>query len=194
MIDIAIITGSVRMGRQSQKVAYYLEQKLNEREISVDLIDLGEYTLPLLRERVGRHPEPPEDAVEISDRLDKSDALILVSPEYHGSVSGVLKNALDYFRKEFQGKPIGVATASAGGFGGINASNQLQHIILSMGGYPMPQKLLVPKVQDAFDADLEPRQDRLEQTTGKFLDDLLWQTEAFDLKKEQDQSLKQEVA
>lgn len=193
-MKIAILLGSVRMGRQTHKAAYYLEEKLTNRNIQTDLIDLAETQLPVLRERVGQHPEPPENAEEISKRLHNADALLLVTPEYHGSISGVLKNAIDYFWSEFQKKPIGVVAASSGGFGGINASTHLQQIILSVGAYPMPLKLLVPQVHKAFDESYEPQNKKIIKSTEKFLDEFLWFADALHQKKTADQEYEEEVA
>lgn len=191
-MKIAILLGSVRMGRQTHKIAYYLKKKLENRNIKTDLIDLVENPLPVLKERVGHHPDPPENAVEISDRLDQANAILLVTPEYHGSISGVLKNAIDYYWSEFQKKSIGVVAASAGGFGGINASTHLQQIILRVGAYPMPLKLLVPEIHNAFDDSFEPQNESIIKSTENFLDEFLWFADALHQKKTAEQE--QEVA
>lgn len=193
-MKVAILLGSVRMGRQTHKAAYYLKNELINRDIETDLIDLAEDSLPVLKERVDHHPEPPENALEISERLDQADALLLVTPEYHGSISGALKNAIDYYWSEFQKKPIGVVTASAGKFGGINASTHLQQIILSVGAYPMPLKLLVPQVHNSFDESFEPQNEKIEQSTENFLDEFLWFADALHQKKTAQQTYEEEVA
>lgn len=192
-MKVAILLGSVRMGRQTHKAAYYVEQQLVNRNIETDLIDLSEDSLPVLKERVGHHPEPPENALDISERLDQADALLLVTPEYHGSISGALKNAIDYYWSEFQKKPTGVITTSAGKFGGINASTHLQQIILSVGAYPMPLKLLVSQVHNAFDESYEPQNDKIEQSTENFLDEFLWFADALHQKKVAENKFEEEV-
>lgn len=193
-MKIAILLGSVRMGRQTHKAAYYLKKKLKNRNIETDLIDLAEEPLPVLKERVGHHPEPPENAVEISERLHEADALLLVTPEYHSSISGALKNAIDYYWSEFQKKPIGVVATSAGGFGGINASAHLQQIILGVGAYPMPLNLLVPRVHKAFNESYEPQNENIKQSTDNFLNEFLWFAEALYQKKVAEQGYGEEVA
>ena len=178
-MKVAIIIGSIRIGRQSHKVGLYLEEKLQERGILTDLIDLAENPLPLLEERTGYHPQLSDDVQQISARLHAADALLLVTPEYHGSFSGVLKNALDYFWAEFNKKPIGVVTVSGGKFGGINASKQLQHVILSLGAFALPTKLLVPEVHLAFDESFQPRTEKVVQSTDRFLNEFIWFAEAI---------------
>ena len=178
-MKVVIITGSVRTGRQTQKAAQYLQKELEIRAIETAIIDLAEYSLPIMEERISRNPEAPSAALEISEKLKAADAIVLVTPEYHGSFSGVLKNALDYFGPEFSKKVVGVVTVSGGRMGGINASVQLQHVILSMGAFPLPQKLLVGEIQNAFDDALNPQTELLGKQAAKFIEEFTWFAEAI---------------
>lgn len=174
-MKIAIILGSVRAGRKTGKVAHYLHHKLADiAEISPLLMDLRERNLPLLTDRWEKQPMPSDTLAQFSQELKGADAMIFVTPEYHGSYSGVLKNAVDHFWKEFHRKPIGVVCTGSGKFGGINASMELQHLILSLGAYPMPMKLLVPHVGAAFEEDLIPRDESFKKSAQIFLDEFLW--------------------
>lgn len=188
-MKITILSGSIRPGRQSHKVAIYLKQSLEERDVEVNLIDLAETPLPIFGENIKQSTVIEEGINAISDKLREADALLFVTPEYHGSFSGVLKNALDYFWIEFQKKPIGVAAASAGRMGGINASTQLQHVILSLGAYPLPLKLLVPEVQDSFNNSVDALKDSITSSTAKFLDEFLWFAAAVSNKKKEEISI-----
>jgi azobenzene reductase len=184
---IALLTGSVRPERQSHKVAYYLKKELEQRKIQTDLIDVRHNPLPVFGYESGSNGQPDYESTarEISERLGRADAIIFVTPEYHGSFSGVLKNTLDYFWSEFSKKPIGVAAASAGKMGGINASSQLQHVILSLGAYPAPLKLLVPEIDNALNDLYEPKNEGLKKSAHKFLDEFIWFADAVYRKKEQ---------
>lgn len=184
-MKIALIVGSIRTGRQSHKVAHYLQNELEKRNIEVDVIDLLHHPLPMMEERISKVPNPPAAVSEISARLKAADGVLLITPEYHGSYSGVLKNALDYFLAEFSRKPMGVVTTSGGKLGGINASIQLQQLILSMGCYPVPVKLLVAEIQHAFDEQFNPLQEVLVKSTAKFLDEYVWFAQAITNAKKQ---------
>lgn len=179
-MKITIVLGSVRNERQSHKLAHFIKQQLSRREIETSLVDLSETPLPIF----GQDGADTTHVSPIGKQLKQSDAMIFVTPEYHGSFSGVLKNMLDYYWAEFQNKPIGVATASAGRMGGINASSQLQHVILSLGAYPLPLKLLVPEIHEAFDDDFSPLNDSVTDNTGKFLTEFLWYADAIYRKKQ----------
>lgn len=174
-MKIVIVLGSIRLGRQSHKVAEELQKRLAARpEVEVELIDLLHYPLPLMEERVGRHPNLPENAKLISEKLKWAEGVVLVSPEYHGSYSGVLKNALDYIGPEVLRKPIGVVADAGGRLGGINASTALQQLVLSIGAFAMPMKLIVPFVQQAFDEAGNIKEEALATSFEKFIDELLW--------------------
>jgi azobenzene reductase len=170
----AIILGSIRVGRQSHKIAYYLENKIRQKGIDVTMIDLAEHPLPMMEEDNGRLRSPADDISIMGARLKDADSMILVSPEYHGSFSGVLKNALDFYWAEFKKKPIGVVTTGSGKMGGINASTQMQHVVLSLGAYPLPTKLLIPEIQHAFNNEYEPLREDIIKNTDRFLNEFSW--------------------
>lgn len=186
-MKIAIISGSVRIGRKSHVVALELQKRfMKSGYLQTEIVDLAAYNLPILEERYSMHPNLPAGLKEMQQVLDSADALVFLSPEYHGSYSGVLKNAVDYFWKEFQKKPIGVVSVSTGKFGGINASTEMQQLVLSMGGYPMPFKLLVPGVQFAFNEAGELTDEALSKGMDKFVSELTWLTEAIVQRKQLD--------
>ena len=170
----AIILGSIRIGRQSHRIAYYLENRLRERGVEVIMIDLAEHPLPMMEEDNGRLRSPADDISIIGTQLKEADSMILVSPEYHGSFSGVLKNALDFYWAEFKKKPIGVVTTGSGKMGGINASTQMQHVVLSLGAYPLPTKLLIAEIQHAFNDQYEPLREDIVKNTDRFLNEFTW--------------------
>ncbi|MEZ4825288.1 MAG: NAD(P)H-dependent oxidoreductase [Bacteroidia bacterium] len=174
-MKIGIILGSVREGRRTHRVAHRLVEVLSAQdEVEVRLLDLEEYDLPLLRDRWERQEPVNPVLATFSAYLRESDALIFVSPEYHGSYTGVLKNAIDHFWKEFSHKPIGVVATGAGRFGGINASTEMQMLILSLGAFPMPYKLLVPFVNKIFAADDSLPDQDFEKNLQQFVSEFLW--------------------
>lgn len=185
-MKITILLGSVREGRKSHRAAHYVERKLRERGIDTDLIDLAEEKLPMY----GAASESENEKTRIQsvgDRLRKGDAIIFVSPEYQDSFSGALKNAVDHYLPEFEKKAIGVVTVSSGKMAGINASIQLQLVILGVGAYPMPYKLLIPYISNSFDEYSEPQNETVIKMTEKFLNEFLWFADALAKKRNEAQ-------
>ncbi|MEX0646501.1 MAG: NAD(P)H-dependent oxidoreductase [Balneolaceae bacterium] len=151
MSKIEIISGSARPERQSHQVALYLQGILNKNEnISAEILDVMEFNFPLLDYTFSNHPSPPERMKTFSHRLQNTDAILVVSPEHNGSYSGALKNTMDYFYKEYDGKFFGIVTVSNGSLGGISAMKNLQQYCLTLRGHVSPRGLLTPRVQDLF--------------------------------------------
>lgn len=177
MFSLTILSGSNRLGRQTPKVADFVKKQLLEsKKVSkVNILDLADYKFPVMEERIGLNPNPPDRLDEFSGILKNSDAIIFISPEYNGSFSGALKNTIDYFKKEFRRKPIGIVTLSAGMYGGINAYHDLQKLILALGAIPVPAKLLVSNVQEVFN---DNNLIGLKKPAKSFIEELLWLTEA----------------
>ena len=124
---IPIIAGSTRRDRQSIKVARFVLARLQQRKsVQTELLDLLEYNFPIMEERLHRRDDPPPRLQEYADKIARADSLIIVTPEYNNGYPGVLKNALDYLLPEYERKPIGIVTVSAGGFGGINFTRETQ--------------------------------------------------------------------
>ena len=167
-MKIVIILSAIREERKSQNLAKFLLKKMNER-VSTELIDLKKINLPIF----GTQPESHENIEIVRDILIKSDGIIFISPEYHQTYTSTLKNMVEYYLVEFTKKPIGVATTSAGKFGGVQASIHLQSLVLALGAYPIPTRLLIPEIQNAFNANNEPINADLEKNTAYFIDEFL---------------------
>lgn len=185
MLYIPIILGSTRRGRQSPKVARFLAERLRRAgPAETEILDLAEYDFPILEERLRMRDDPPPGAVEFSDKLKRADALLIVTPEYNNGYPGVLKNALDYFGPvEYARKPFGIATVSAGGFGGQMCLSQLRLIALGLGGFPIPAAFPVSQVQNSFTDDGDPTDERYEKSAASFLGALIWFAEAIAARK-----------
>jgi chromate reductase len=101
--------------------------------------------------------------------LQKSDAVLLVTPEYNRSIPGVLKNAIDiasrpYGKSSFNGRPIGFFGTSPGAHGGVSAVKHLQQIMPGIAGPIMQQpEAYAGMLGDAFDASGEVTKDTLKQ-------------------------------
>jgi NAD(P)H-dependent FMN reductase len=180
MFYIPVILGSARRGRQSPKVARFINERMKRTgKIKTEILDLMEYNFPIIEERLRFRDDPPPRLREFSQKVERSDALVIVTPEYNNGYPGVLKNALDYLLPEYQRKPIAIVTVSAGGFGGINCLAQLRLVALGMGALPIPTALPVSRAQDNFDEDGNPKDPAYETRAQSFIAELLWFTEAI---------------
>jgi NAD(P)H-dependent FMN reductase len=169
-IEIPVLSGSARIGRQSLKVARFILSTMNaDQRFETELIDLGEYDFPIMEQRLSEMQSPPSALQSFSDKLQRADGLIIVSPEYKGGMPGALKNAFDYLKPGIlRRKPVGICTVSSGGFGGLNCLVQLRLTVLALGGVPIPDSLPVSRVQEQFDES-----GRLQDATGAWTKNLI---------------------
>ncbi len=180
MWTIPILIGSVRRGRQSPTAARFIKTCMEATgKIRSPFLDLLEIALPVMEERLSERDDPPPGLADLSRAIASSDALVIVTPEYNNGIPGSLKNALDYLYDEFSHKPVGVVTISGGPYGGVNCLAQLRPVLLTMGAYPIAEKLPIAKIDEALSEEGIPRGPSLQNRAKAFIDELLWVTERF---------------
>ena len=185
---VRIVVGSIRQGRKSLAVAEYLHCQARERaELTAELLDLADYPLPFLEERMGES-HMSGAARELLRQLGDADGLLIVTPEYKGGVPGALKNAFDYFPPDFlRHKPVGICTVSAGGFGGINCLAQLRLLTLAVGGVPIPAFLAVSKVNQVVGGGALGLESAFAGKLNAFFGELIWYCEAMARQREREE-------
>ncbi|MFO8020924.1 MAG: NAD(P)H-dependent oxidoreductase [Perlabentimonas sp.] len=178
---ISLIYGSVRSEREGIKVAKYLEKMLRKRSIKVNLIDPLEYQLPLL-DKMHKEFEPsaaPEPMEKLSNLFTESDGFLVVTGEYNHSIPPALKNLLDHFQSEYYFKPSAIASYSVGHFGGVRSAVHLRVILGELGMPAISSMLPFPGISQLFDNDLVPKDEMVEKSANRFIDEFLWYVEAF---------------
>jgi chromate reductase len=125
MTTIIGISGSLRKGSYNTGLLRAAVEAAPEN-CTVDVASIR--GIPLYDGDMEETEGVPEVVAEIKDRIEKADALLLVTPEYNNSVPGVLKNAIDWLSRPpqdrarvFGGKPVGLMGASHGSFGTVSA-------------------------------------------------------------------------
>lgn len=184
-LTISIIYGSVRSERRGINVAKYIEKKIKERDIAVHFIDPLEFQLPLL-DKMYKEYSPgtaPEPMVALSRLLNESDGFLIVSGEYNHSIPPALKNLLDHFQGEYYFKPSAIASYSAGSFGGVRAAVQLRIILGELGMPAISSMQPFLHIGKLFSDDLILLNKRIESSTERFIDELIWYAEAFKQKR-----------
>lgn len=150
-VHIAAICGSMRGHRSFTRIALSRAlQAAAEAGATVDMIDLSTYALPLCGSADDR-PDNPQ-VIDIQSRVRAADGLLLGSPEYHNSFSGVLKNALDLMgSEEFRGKIFGLLGVAGGSAGAVNTLGHLRVVVRGVGGWSLPVQISIPNVRSAFE-------------------------------------------
>jgi NAD(P)H-dependent FMN reductase len=166
---IPVILGTARMGRMSLHVARVVTQEVGKRAgVETELIDITQ--LPL----------PTNDAGEAikdtgySAKIDRADALIIVSPEYNHGYSGLLKHVLDSCLKEYIHKAVGIVGVSTGPFGGARAIQNLLPVMRELGLVTIFWDVNFSNVQKVFDNEGRLLDEAFIGRTERFLKELIW--------------------
>ena len=176
-----VIVGSVRQDRIGIRPAHYLQQCCVSRGHETTLIDPLEFRLPLLDRMYKEYPagQAPEVLERLAKLIKAADAVLVVAGEYNHSIQPALSNLLDHFLEEWYWRPAAIACYSAGQYGGVRAAMQLRALLPEIGMPSIPSILALPKVQDLFDEQGQPRADWLARQAGRFLDELEWYARAL---------------
>jgi chromate reductase len=152
--NIVVIAGSLRKDSFSLKIAKALT-KLAPASLKLEVVTLEGISF-FNQDLEGA---PPADWLAFREKLQKSDGVIFVTPEYNRAIPGVLKNAIDvasrpYGKSSFNGKPVGIISNSPGPLGGVSAAKTLQNILPGIAGPILQQpEIYLNAVGDAFDAE-----------------------------------------
>ncbi len=180
MALISIISSSVRDGRNSHRVALFLQHYIAENKLAEsEIIDLKAYKFPVFDERLRLQKNPSERMVQFAEKIKLSDGIIIVAPEYNGSIPASLKNVVDLLYDEWHHKPVAISTVSTGAFGGSQALITLQFVLWKMHAWTVPATLPVANVTEMFDEDGKAiNGEKTIQLTGVFIRELFWCMEA----------------
>ena len=173
-LNIALIYGSVRTERQGIKAARFLYNMLQERGHGVTLLDPAELNLPMLDYMYKEYApgKAPENIQQAGNTLQDADAFVVLTGEYNHSLPPALKNLLDHYQTEYFFKPSGIASYSAGGFGGVRAAIQLRIILGELGTPAVSSMLTFPVVQELFDEHGGVQDEKFIPRTERFIDEL----------------------
>lgn len=162
-IRVVGIAGSLRPGSYSRMALRIALDGAREMGADVELLDLRDYELMFCCGKLGDEDVPP-DVLKLRHKLRAAQGIILSTPEYHGSLSGVLKNALDLTGwSEFEGKMVGLIGVSGGAMGALKALDDLRTIGRSLHAWVVPEQAGVPRAKDAFDAEGRLKDTALEE-------------------------------
>jgi chromate reductase, NAD(P)H dehydrogenase (quinone) len=148
------ISGSLRKG-SFNSAALRAAQGLAPEGMTIERSEIGD--LPLYNDDVRAAGLPPE-VERLRSQLAAADAILLVTPEYNYSVSGVLKNAIDWASRPpnqpFDGKPVAIMGASGGIFGAARAQYHLRQMLIFLNAHLVNRpEVMIGQAQTKFDQD-----------------------------------------
>jgi chromate reductase, NAD(P)H dehydrogenase (quinone) len=154
-VKVLVISGSLRAGSYNTALAR-AARELAPGGVEVDLYEgLGELP-PFDADSDGA--EAPHQVRDLRRQIDAADGVLFVTPEYNGSIPGVLKNAVDWASRPHRGaalsgKIVAVAGATPGQYGAMWAQQDLRRVLGIAGARVIAGEVAVPRAHEAFDKE-----------------------------------------
>jgi chromate reductase len=167
-IKIGVLTGSLRKGSFSRKVAHYVSGLMPD---NFEMIPVEIGNLALFNQDFDDENRVPKEWTSFREKIKSMDAYLFVTPEYNRSVPPVLKNALDIASRPYgcnvwDGKPGAVISVSVGKMGGFGANHALRQAIVFLNIFLLQQ----PEAYIGDAASLfNDKGECVNEDTGKFL-------------------------
>jgi NAD(P)H-dependent FMN reductase len=144
---------------------------LSESGLSVEELDLKQLAWPIYDGDVEERHGLPASVVEWKAKITACRGVLVVSPEYNGSIPGGLKNGIDWLSRPpancFSGKVVSVSTASAGAFGGVRSTLAIKTIFSHLGAWVAPGAVNLAKAESAFDDAGELKEEWIKKSLAK---------------------------
>ncbi len=149
---ILAFAGSIRNDSVNKRLAKIASKAAEQAGAEVTFADLADYQMPLYNHDYETEHGIPESAIAFKDLMKSHNGFLIASPEYNGSLTGTLKNTIDWMSRPyaddprmacFDGKIAGIMAASPGGLGGLRGLHHLRVILSGIGTFVLPNQLAV---------------------------------------------------
>ncbi|MFB2897398.1 NADPH-dependent FMN reductase [Aerosakkonemataceae cyanobacterium BLCC-F50] len=175
MVKIVGIGGSLREDSYSQLALELAAQRIEALGAEVEILDLREMQLPFCNGE-DEYPDYP-DVEKLRNAVQQADGLILATPEYHGSVSGVMKNALDLMSFDQLSDKVTGLISVLGGQSNSNALNDLRVIMRWVHAWVIPEQIAIGQAWKAFTKDGKIVDEKLSKRFDEFAQSLVQNTQ-----------------
>lgn len=152
-VSIAFICASLREGSINQKLETALMIKAVDHGAEPTKIDLNDYAMPLFHGDL----KAPDTVQSFIDRVKDFDAVVIVTPEYNGSLPPLLKNTIDWTSTietgHLTGPVYGIASCTPGPMSGIMCLRQVHYVLTRLGAEVVPTQVGCGNASKAFDGE-----------------------------------------
>ena len=158
---IVAFAGSTRTGSFNKKLIALAADAARAAGAEVTVVDIRDLALPLFDEDLESAGGLPEGAKKFKALLRESDGFLIASPEYNSSITGALKNAIDWASRTesesepplvcYRGKVAALCSASPGALGGLRGLVHLRAILGNIGVIVLPDQVCISTAHEAFD-------------------------------------------
>jgi chromate reductase len=155
-----VIVGSVRPDNYTMKAVRVVVDELDKQGVEVDLIDPATMSLPMPGVE-----STSTDPTRIQSIIKDATAVVIATPEYHGSFSSVTKLVIENlgFPSVLSTKPVALVGVAAGSIGAVKSLESLRGVCSHVGAIVLPGPVSVAGVRSVFDADGNVTDERVEK-------------------------------
>lgn len=159
---ILAFSGSTRTASYNKMLVKIAMAGARAAGAEVTYLDLRDIPMPFYDEDLETRDGLPPNARKFKDLLLAHDGFLISSPEYNSSISGVLKNAIDWASRSVPGEaPLGcfadrvagLMSASPGALGGLRGLVHVRSILGNIKVIVLPDQVAVAKAHEAFNPD-----------------------------------------
>jgi NAD(P)H-dependent FMN reductase len=182
MSRILVFSGSTRAASVNKKLARIAAEAARQAGGDVTYIDLRDFSMPLYDGDLEATQGPPENATKLYELMKAHQGLLLACPEYNSSITGVLKNTIDWVSRPrdgepplvaFTGKVAALLSASPSGLGGLRGLVHVRAILGNIGVVVLPTQVTVSNAFDAFDENDALKDERLRERVARLAAELV---------------------
>lgn len=179
---ILAISGSTRTGSFNQSLLDTAVAYLVSQGSSCKQLRLNDFSMPFYNGDDEASGGLPHNARALRAEIERSSALLICSPEYNGSIPAILKNAIDWTSRSYDGEPpakifrnklVCLMGASTGDKGALRGLAHLSSVFMNMGALVMPRFFGLSYAAGAFDSSGALLDPRLKKTFEAYLDELV---------------------
>ena len=182
---ILAFAGSTHTDSLNKKLVKIAAAGAKETGVDVTIIDLRDFQMPLYDEDLEKKEGLPSSTRKLKELMQSNHGFLISSPEYNSSISGVLKNTIDWTSRQgddtspmscFKDKVAGLMSASPGGLGGLRGLVHVRAILENIGVLVIPEQIAISKAHEVFNSDgsmKDPKQEQRVKSIGANLSDIL---------------------
>ncbi len=173
MPRILAFAGSARMESYNKKLVKIAADGAKSAGADVTLVDLLDYPMPLFNEDLEAQSGLPDSVILFKQLLKGHQGFLIACPEYNGSITPLLKNAIDWASRPapgepplscFKGKVAALLATSPGGMGGMRGLVHVRAILEGIGVLVIPDQKAIPEAYNAFDASGQLKDEKQTQS------------------------------
>jgi len=188
---LLVFAGSTRAQSFNRKLATVAADIGREAGATVTHIELADFDVPLYNADL-EAKGTPRDVVRLKELFFAHPAWVVVSPEYNGSYTGLMKNTIDWVSspikgdpvwssgtKPFAGKVVGMLSASPGALGGLRSLSHLAPLLMNLQCWVSPRQFALSKAGEAFTPEGKLVTDAARESVRGVVDQVLWAARRF---------------